>query len=267
MRPSEKRVGAMRRKIIAGNWKMNGSLDFMQDFMADFKKVAAEKALLDASNLQIILSPPSVFLHKMKLLVSESNIDIAAQNVSSYESGAYTGEVSSSMLLDTGCKWCLVGHSERRTLFSETDNEIVEKVEQLLKNNIQPILCVGETLKERENGQANTVVERQVEAVFGYFDEQVLSNLVVAYEPVWAIGTGKTASPEQAQEMHKNIRSRVAEHSSSLAESLSILYGGSVNASNAQSLFVQKDIDGGLVGGASLKVDEFSLICEQVINF
>jgi len=158
----------MRRKIIAGNWKMNGSLDFVRDYMTDFKKVAAQKALLDASNLQIILSPPSIFLHEMKSLIPNGNISIAAQNVSSYEVGAYTGEVSSAMLFDANCEWCLVGHSERRSLFSETDKDIVEKIEQLLKNNVKPILCVGETLEERENGQAKAVVEHQVEAVFSH---------------------------------------------------------------------------------------------------
>jgi len=257
----------MRRKIIAGNWKMNGNVAFTRDYLSKFEQSLREKGLLASSDFQIVIAPPSILISEMKCSISDTSIEVAAQNVSAFDEGAYTGEISVSMLKDLACDWCLVGHSERRALFDETDAEVVKKVQQLLGKGIQPILCVGETLEQRDAGRAESVVAEQLDAVF--LNEELvrsgeLAKVVVAYEPVWAIGTGKTASPEQAQSMHESIRNRVAEKASSLAETLVILYGGSVNAANAQSLFAQKDIDGGLVGGASLKIDEFSSICEHV---
>ena len=200
----------------------------------------------------------------MAELIENSPLSLAAQNLSPYDSGAYTGELSSTMLLDVGCKWCLVGHSERRALFGESNDEVVKKVKQLLQKGVQPILCVGETLEQSDSGIAEEVVAEQLNAVFNVCSVNELTRLVVAYEPVWAIGTGETATPDQAQAMHKSIRSEVEKKSASLAGDLTILYGGSVNAANARELFSQQDIDGGLVGGASLKAEQFSQICEQM---
>jgi len=252
----------MRRKMIAGNWKMNGSSSFARDYLCTFKSVLADAKL--SEGLQVVLAPPAILLTEMKSALTGTSITLAGQSVSSYESGAYTGELSSAMLSDAGCSWCLVGHSERRALFGESDSEVVKKVKQLLRQKIRPILCVGETLEQRENGIAEDVVAKQLNAVLDVCSDEALALLVVAYEPVWAIGTGKTATPDQAQAMHKSIRSQVAKKSASLANDLSILYGGSVNASNARELFSQNDIDGGLVGGASLKAEQFSQICEQM---
>ena len=214
--------------------------------------------------MQVVIANPSALLSEVAVHSSESVVELSAQNVSSYEEGAYTGETSANILAELKCLWCLVGHSERRALFGETDDLVVQKVQQLLAKDIQPILCVGETLVQREAGQAESVVAEQVNAVFDKFGESDLSKVVVAYEPVWAIGTGQTATPDQAQAMHKCIRSLVAAKSEGLADKLVILYGGSVNADNAETLFAQEDIDGALVGGASLKVEAFSRICEQM---
>ena len=252
----------MRLKIVAGNWKMNGNSSFVGSYLDTLKAALAEADLL--VGMKVVLAPPSTLLSGMKSALSGSIIELAGQNVSSYQEGAYTGELSAAMLTDVGCAWCLVGHSERRALFGESNQDTVEKVKRLLEQRIRPIFCVGETLAQRQSGAAEAVVAEQLDAVFEALDEAQLSQLVVAYEPVWAIGTGHTATPGQAQEMHKAIRSKVARKSATLAENLTILYGGSVNAGNAQELFAQPDIDGGLVGGASLKAKEFSQICEQM---
>lgn len=250
----------MRQKIVAGNWKMNGSAEFAQNYLKQFIPAVSQLE----GKVDIILAPPAVYLSEISKSLGQSAIQLSAQNVAEYDSGAYTGEISSGMLVDSGCQWCLVGHSERRTLFSETDSGVQNKVARLIEAGIRPILCVGETLEERESGRAQDVVAAQVNAVFSRFGEAQLERIVVAYEPVWAIGTGKTATPDQAQDMHKMIRSEVEKVSESLAQSLAILYGGSVNAANAKALFEKEDIDGGLVGGASLKVEDFAHICEQI---
>ena len=239
---------------------MNGSVAFSRDYFEVFNVSLAKIALPE--NMQVIVAPPAVLISSVAQQASTCNVALSAQNVSSYDKGAYTGETSAEMLVDLSCSWCLVGHSERRALFAETDQVVVEKVRQLIANNIQPILCLGETLAQREAGSADVVVAEQLNAVFSVFSEVELSKVVLAYEPVWAIGTGKTATPDQAQAMHKSIREQVALKSKSLAEKIVILYGGSVNAANAETLFAQEDIDGALVGGASLKVEEFSRICE-----
>jgi triosephosphate isomerase len=254
----------MRRKIVAGNWKMNGNAAFTQDYLEKFKMLLAENNLLECAEIDIVLAVPPILLPALKQGVSGSAVAVSGQNVSSFQGGAYTGEVSAEMLADMSCQWCLVGHSERRALFGETDQVIVEKVRQLLAVSIKPILCVGETLEQRDAGQAEKVVAEQLDAVFGVLSEADLEKLVVAYEPVWAIGTGQTASPEQAQSMHAFIRARIAGESPVLADNLAILYGGSVNSKNADALFGQADIDGGLVGGASLKPEEFILICNEM---
>jgi len=252
----------VRQKIVAGNWKMNGSVAFTRDYFEAFK--VSLKSISLSENMQVLIAPPTALLSELAKQASGSVVELSAQNVSSYNEGAYTGETSAEILADLKCLWCLVGHSERRALFAETDGVIVEKVRRLLAKGIRPILCVGETLTQREAGQAEVVVAEQVNAVFDVFNESELSNVVIAYEPVWAIGTGKTATPSQAQAMHKCIRQLVSAKSESLADSLVVLYGGSVNADNAETLFSQEDIDGALVGGASLKVEAFSRICEQM---
>ena len=249
----------MRRKLVAGNWKMNGDMGFAKAFSSELRdKVSGSQLACD-----VMIAPPAPYLPLLFGAFAESGIKLAAQNVAEYESGAFTGEVSALMLKDLGCAAALVGHSERRSLFAETDDRVAEKVGRLLERGIAPILCVGETLEEREAGQAKEIVGEQVAFVLRRFSVEQLSSLVIAYEPVWAIGTGRTASPEQAQEMHAHIRDVVAHESKEFAENVSILYGGSVNSATARELFAQPDIDGGLVGGASLKVEEFFAICQS----
>ncbi|MFT7184945.1 MAG: triosephosphate isomerase [Pseudohongiellaceae bacterium] len=252
----------VRQKIVAGNWKMNGNVAFTRDYFEAFK--VSLKSISFPENMKVLIAPPSALLSVVAEQASGSVVELSAQNVSSYKEGAYTGETSARILADLKCLWCLVGHSERRALFAETDNLVVEKIKQLLANDVQPVLCVGEALDQRESGQAEMVVAEQVNAVFDVFSESELSRVIVAYEPVWAIGTGKTATPDQAQAMHRFIRKLVAAKAERLAERLVILYGGSVNAENAETLFAQEDIDGALVGGASLQVEAFSRICEQL---
>lgn len=257
----------MRPKIVAGNWKMNGSQAFVQDYVQRLKNCWDDKQLQGCEGLQTIIIPPALLIQSVTTAIDLAELDqsvqMAAQNVAAYSVGAYTGEVSAEMLKDARCDWSLVGHSERRSLFAETDAVIVEKIKQLFSQGIRPILCMGETLEEREKGLAEQCVEKQLLAVLSEFSEQQLAQLVLAYEPVWAIGTGKTATPEEAQAMHKFIRSVVSQKSVALAEEMVVLYGGSVNSSNASSLFEQQDIDGALVGGASLKPEEFAEICIQ----
>lgn len=254
----------MRAKIVAGNWKMNGDLAFMRAFLATFLG-SDLLSLSTQKGVQVVLAPPAILLHAMHDLIGSGqgfSVQLAAQNVAAIDNGAFTGEVSAPMLRDVGCTWCIVGHSERRALFGETDQDVVAKVTQLLQQGLRPIVCVGETLAQRDAGEAESIVARQVNAVLDAFDVDQLQNLVFAYEPVWAIGTGRTASPEQAQQMHCAIRALVSVRCEKLAQGMAILYGGSVNASNAEELFAQPDVDGGLVGGASLKALEFAQICD-----
>lgn len=255
----------MRPKVVAGNWKMNGGLSFVQDYIETFKSSWEALSLGQYSDLSIVLIPPAILIPDVKASIEQSglNILLAGQNVSAYESGAYTGETSALMLKDFSCSASLVGHSERRSLFGDTDEVIIKKTKQLLSNGLEVMLCLGESLDEREKGLAENVVRSQLESVLGALSLQECSSLSLAYEPVWAIGTGKTATPEEAQSMHAFIRRVVSAKSEELAEKIVILYGGSVNAANAECLFGQKDIDGALVGGASLKPDEFAEICNQ----
>lgn len=239
----------MKKKLIAGNWKMNGS-------------VAANEALLKAviagmsgNECQVAVCVPSPYLSQVQALVAGSGIDCGAQDVSQHESGAYTGEVSAVMLKDMGVRYVIVGHSERRQYHGETDAQVAIKAQRALANGVTPIVCVGETLAEREAGQTELVVKRQLAAVI-HTNGHCISEIVVAYEPVWAIGTGKTASPEQAQQVHAVLRSQL-NAATPHADRVHILYGGSMNAANAAQLLSQPDIDGGLVGGASLKAPDF----------
>jgi len=240
----------MKKKLIAGNWKMNGSL-------------AANEALVKGllagwfgtPACDVAVAVPSPYLAQVQGLLSGANIALGAQDVSAFASGAYTGEVSAAMLKDFGVRYALVGHSERRQYHGETDAVVAEKARQALASGITPIVCVGETLQEREAGQTESVVKRQLAAVI-HVNGHCISEIVVAYEPVWAIGTGRTASPEQAQQVHAVLRAQLAA-ATPHADRVRVLYGGSMNAANAAELLAQPDIDGGLVGGASLKAEDF----------
>ena len=246
----------MRGKLVAGNWKMNGSL-------------ASNEALLRAlipvisplSTIQRALCAPFPYLAQVQQLLRGTGIDWGAQDVCQFGEGAYTGGVSGAMLAEFGCRYAIVGHSERRSVFGESDDVVAAKFAAALKAGLSPILCLGESLSEREAGHTEQVVARQLEAVIRHAGVQALARAVIAYEPVWAIGTGKTATPEQAQAVHAFIRERVARHATDVAAEVSILYGGSVKASNAAQLFGMEDVDGGLIGGASLHADEFAAIC------
>lgn len=244
----------MRRKLIAGNWKMNGGR-------------AANAALLASLRKEIGTSPcdvgvcvPAPYFGQCQEVLSGSEIRWGGQDVSVHDAGAYTGEVSASMLRDFGCELVIVGHSERRTYHAESDQLVGEKARQALKFGLTPIVCVGETLAEREAGETSKIVCRQLDAVLAVIEMEKLPGIVVAYEPVWAIGTGKTATPDMAQEVHAVLRKCMKEKSSQAAEQVRILYGGSMKPDNAASLLAMPDIDGGLIGGASLKAADFLTI-------
>jgi triosephosphate isomerase (TIM) len=242
----------MSIKLIVGNWKMNGGL-------------AANQALLDglraglgAVRSRVAVCVPHPYLAQVQLLSAGSPIALGAQDVSAHNAGAYTGEVSASMLRDFGVRYCIVGHSERRQYHDESDEAVALKAKQALAQGITPIVCVGETLAQREAGQTEAVVKRQLAAVI-HENGHCISEIVVAYEPVWAIGTGHTATPEQAQQVHAVLRAQI-KAATAHPERVSILYGGSMNADNAADLLVQPDVDGGLIGGAALKAADFLTI-------
>jgi triosephosphate isomerase len=248
----------MRRKIVAGNWKMNGSRSLVQQLMSP---VSSEFASLD-NGVSVVIIPPALYLDAVAE-ASSPGIHLGVQNIARWESGAYTGEISAAMARDAGCHYVLVGHSERRQLFGETDSDVADKIGQAVAAGVTAILCVGETLEQREAGSAEYVVASQVKAALAGVSAHQWQNIVIAYEPVWAIGTGKTATAEDAQAMHAAIR-KTLEQLGAPADELSLLYGGSVKADNAAALFAQPDIDGGLIGGASLKAEEFMSICRAV---
>ncbi|ARU30710.1 triose-phosphate isomerase [Sulfuriferula sp. AH1] len=247
----------MRQKLVAGNWKMHGSLDENQALLNELRI-----ALADMRNMACAVCVPSPYLAQTQSVLADSPIGWGAQNMSEYAKGAYTGEVSASMLLDFGCHYVIIGHSERRALYGETDQVVAAKFAAAIKAGLTPILCVGETLAEREADMAESVIARQLDAVLAVSGMAGMAQAVIAYEPVWAIGTGKTASPAQAQAVHAFIRQKLAVQDADIAERLVIQYGGSVKAANAAELFSQPDIDGGLIGGASLVADEFVAICK-----
>ena len=238
-----------KKKLIAGNWKMNGSL------AANDALLKAVIAGLGGVACDVALAVPAPYLAQVQALAQGSAVAVAAQDVSQHEVGAYTGEVSAAMLTNFGVRFVLVGHSERRQYHGETDGVVAQKAQRALAGGVTPIVCVGETLQEREAGQTESVVKRQLAAVI-HLNGHCISEVVVAYEPVWAIGTGRTASPEQAQEVHAVLRAQLCAASAS-ADRIRLLYGGSMNAANAAQLLAQPDIDGGLVGGASLKAADF----------
>ncbi|HAN55633.1 MAG TPA: triose-phosphate isomerase [Betaproteobacteria bacterium] len=247
----------MRLKLVAGNWKMHGSLAGNQALLT-----ALVSQLEELNGMRCAVCVPFPYLAQAQASLTGTKLAWGAQNLSQYDKGAFTGEVSASMLLEFGCSYVIVGHSERRALFGETDAVVAVKFAAALAAGITPILCVGETLEERDAGRAESVIARQLDAVIAGSGMVGLAKSVIAYEPVWAIGTGKTASPEQAQAVHAFIRRKLATLDADIAAALIIQYGGSVKAANAAELFSQPDIDGGLIGGASLQVDEFMAICQ-----
>lgn len=243
----------MRVKLVAGNWKMHGSLAANLGLLHAIREGANGAA-------EIAVCVPYPYLAQARSVLDGSKVAWGAQDVSEHAQGAYTGEVSGSMLADFGCRYALVGHSERRSFFGDTDGVVAAKFAAAQKAGLIPVLCVGESLDEREAGVTGAVVTRQLDAVLAFSGVGAFANAVVAYEPVWAIGTGRTASPAQAQEVHALIRARFACESAEIASGLRILYGGSVKAGNAKELFGQPDIDGGLIGGASLVAADFLAI-------
>lgn len=245
----------MKKKLIAGNWKMNGSLEANDALVRSL--LSGITTQVSASCL-VALCVPAPYLGQVQNLVQGTGIELGAQDVSAHEAGAYTGEVSAGMLRDFATRYCLVGHSERRLYHGETDAVVALKAQRALATGITPIVCVGETLAEREEGRTEEVVKRQLAAVI-HTNGHCISEIIVAYEPVWAIGTGKTASPQEAQDVHAVLRAQLLA-ATPHADRIHILYGGSMNATNAAQLLAQKDIDGGLVGGAALKSVDFLAI-------
>ena len=248
-----------RQPLVAANWKMNGTLDTIRPLMQQIIQ-----GLKVGSEAEVVICPPFVYLAEISNLLAGTEIRLGTQNVSHLESGAYTGEVSAAMLGDYNCRFAIVGHSERRALYGESDDCVAEKFKFAHASGLIPILCIGELLEEREANETESVIARQLDAVINKVGIETFAQAVIAYEPVWAIGTGKTATPEQAQEVHAFIRLRLARHGDEVADNIRILYGGSVKAANAEELFTMADIDGGLIGGASLVADDFITICQAV---
>jgi triosephosphate isomerase len=246
----------MRRALIAGNWKMHGSRAENAELIEGLLL-----GLPGQTPVEIAVCPPAVYLWEVGRLLKASSIALGAQSVCAEQVGAFTGEASAAMLKDVGCKYVIVGHSERRAIYKEDDALVARKFLAAQSQELIPILCIGETLEERERGQTMQVVSRQLAAVLDLAGVAALRTAVIAYEPVWAIGTGKNATPELAQEVHAHIRNAIATRDAKIAADVRILYGGSVKAANARELFAMPDVDGGLVGGASLKADEFLKIC------
>lgn len=252
----------MRRPLVAGNWKMNGSLSSIEALLDGLLALAPRVA-----HLELLVIPPYPYLQAVRERLLDSSIQWGAQNISEYPDGAFTGEVSAQMLKELGCQSVLVGHSERRTLFHESSEVVAKKFFRALSAELSPILCVGETLAEREAGKTTEIVQEQLAAVLKLKDNLPnLNKAVIAYEPVWAIGTGLSATPDQAQAVHALIREELGAVSSALASKMRIIYGGSVKPENAASLFAMKDIDGALVGGASLNATHFIEIARQCNN-
>jgi triosephosphate isomerase len=248
-------TATQRRRVVAGNWKMHGSRVENQQLV---DALLGSRSIDDTATC--VVCPPFVYLADLARTLHGSDIALGAQNVCAEAQGAFTGEVSAAMLQDIGCTYVIVGHSERRAVYGEDDQLVARKFAAVLARGLTPILCVGEQLAERDAGQTHAVVARQLDAVLAVSAANGLARSIVAYEPVWAIGTGRTATPAQAQDVHAFIRGRVAAHDASIATGLRLLYGGSVKAGNAAELFGMPDVDGGLIGGASLKAEEFLAI-------
>ena len=251
----------MRKNIVAGNWKMNKNFEQAEDLVADLTEYFEE----NKPKCEVIVCPPFLYLEMASDYASESSVlNVSAQNVSAYDNGAYTGEISAEMLKGLDISYCIVGHSERRQYYNETDNQLAQKVDKLLDFSVAPIFCIGELLEERESNNHFSIVKEQLENGLFHLNADEFSNVVIAYEPVWAIGTGVVATPEQAQEMHAHIRKLITEkYGDKIANDTTIMYGGSCNPKNAKILFANKDVDGGLIGGASLIAEDFVKIIES----
>ncbi|HUO81644.1 MAG TPA: triose-phosphate isomerase [Gammaproteobacteria bacterium] len=247
----------MRKRLVAGNWKMHGSRQHNASLIAELIAGLEKGTAAD-----VLICPPYPYLHEIGRALDGHGIWLGAQDACAEDEGAFTGEVAAAMLRDVGCSHAIVGHSERRALFNEDDRLIARKFVAIQRAGLTPVLCIGETFDEREQGMTSRIVERQLGAVLDVAGPGAFAASVVAYEPVWAIGTGRTASPQQAQEVHAHIRGIIAARDAKIADSLRLLYGGSVKAANAAELFAMPDVDGGLVGGASLQADEFLGIIE-----
>lgn len=246
----------MRKPLIAGNWKMHGSLSQVKTLVDGIKNDAAK-----FTNIDIAVLPPFVYIPEVLSLLKSSSVKVGAQNLYVNSQGAFTGEISGPMLKDIGCEYTLIGHSERRALFSESLEIVAAKFQSALDANLQPILCVGETKTEREENKTESVILEQLESVIQYSGRDAFHHAIIAYEPVWAIGTGLTATPEQAQDVHAFIRQHISKNNVEVAKTIRILYGGSMKPDNAASLLAKPDIDGGLIGGASLDAASFLAIC------
>ncbi|ATC94028.1 triose-phosphate isomerase [Pseudoalteromonas tunicata] len=242
----------LRKQMVAGNWKMNGSVELVN-------QIANAISAVELDKVDVVVFPPYPLLNN----ALQNELVVGAQSVSEHEAGAYTGEIDAQLLAELGCKYTLVGHSERRSIYGESDEVVASKFQRAQCQGLIPVLCVGESEQEREQNLTESVVSRQIDAVINKLGVVSLVKSVIAYEPVWAIGTGKTATPEQAQQVHKFIRDKIASLDDAVSQSLILLYGGSVNEKNSELLFAQPDIDGGLVGGASLNPDSFVNICKS----
>ena len=247
----------MRQVMVAGNWKMNGSSESVKELMA-----AIKDGLASVTKAELVVCPPAIYIPRVSGAADGTAVKVGSQNVCDEDKGAFTGEISADMLKDAGCEYAIVGHSERRALYGESDELVARRFAAARRNGIKPIFCIGESLQERETGVTNDVCSRQIDAVIALEGVAALADGVIAYEPVWAIGTGKTASPEQAQEVHAFIRGKIAALNADVAAGLRILYGGSMNPGNAKDLISQPDIDGGLIGGASLNANDFLAIAQ-----
>ena len=246
----------MRKTIVAGNWKMNASKDSVDNLIKDLLTG------MDGITSEVLVCAPFPYLAQVELLIQGSKVMLGAQNLNTNSSGAYTGEVSADMIKDFGARHVIVGHSERRSLYGETSAMVAEKTKAALNAGLTPLLCIGESIEQRDSGNTEAVIEKQLSAVIELVGIEAFNQIIIAYEPVWAIGTGVTATPEQAQEVHLFIRSLLAKNDKSVAQKTPILYGGSMNASNASELISCADIDGGLIGGAALKAEDFLQICK-----
>ncbi len=256
-RDSKKILGiiAMRQILVAGNWKLNGSKESVKELLGGILAGMSEV------KTAVAVCVPYIYIPMVQEILEGTAVGYGSESISEHDSGAFTGEISGLMLNDFSCRYAIVGHSERRTLFCENDADTASKFAAARKHGLTPILCVGELLEEREAGTTEEVVARQLDAVIELEGVTALADAVIAYEPVWAIGTGMTASPQQAQDVHAFIREKIAKLNVGVAEKVQILYGGSVNGGNADELFAMQDIDGGLIGGASLKAEDFLAIC------
>jgi triosephosphate isomerase len=242
----------MRQPLVVGNWKLNGSLSSISELVAGIKE-----QFPSVKNAELAVCPPYIYMSYVQKLLQGTNMSLGAQDCSDQESGAYTGEVAARMVKEFGCKYNIIGHSERRHIYGDSDDKVATKFAHVVKNRMIPILCVGETLEERKAGHTEVVIAKQLNVVLDLFGVEAFRNAVIAYEPVWAIGTGQVATPAQAQEVHEEIRLTLDAQNKDIAANIRILYGGSMKPENAQELLQQPDIDGGLIGGAALKANDF----------